>query len=98
MGLKKRGSFTYKDKTPFLYGKISLTFDYWVPKILEWTEEIRKSGFKDWQGKEILVHESCTDFMRISLMFLSAFEKNLTIAKAVDSQKLLDLLGEICLD
>lgn len=91
---KKKGNFTYRDKTPSLYEKTSLTFDYWVPKILEWTEEIRKNGFKDWQGKEILVHESCTDFMRLSLMFLSDFENSLPIAKADDRQKLLSLLGE----
>ena len=91
---KKKGNFTYEDKTPSLYEKISLTFDYWVPKILEWTEEIRKNGFKDWQGEEILVHESCTDFMRLGLMFLSDSENSLPIAKAVDRQKLLSLLGE----
>lgn len=91
---KKKGNFTYKDKTPSLYAKISLTFDYWIPKILEWTEEIRIKDFKDWQGEEILVHESCTDFMRLSLMFLSDFENSLPIAKADDRQKLLSLLGE----
>jgi len=92
--LKKKGNFTYMDKTPSLYQKISLTFDYWVPKIIEWTDEIRKNGLKDWQGKEILVHESCTDFMRLSLMFLSDFDNNIPIAKADDRQKLLNLLGE----
>lgn len=91
---KQKGLLTYKIKTPSIYEKISLTFDYWVPKILEWTEEIRNNGFKDWQGKEILGHESCTDFMRISLLFLSDFDKNLPIAKADDRQKILDLLGE----
>ena len=91
---KKKGSLTYKDKTPSLYEKISLTFDYWVPKIFEWTGEIRDKGFKEWQGEEILVHESCTDFMRLSLMFLSDFENKLPIAKADDRQKLLNLLGK----
>lgn len=91
---KQKGLLTYKIKTPSIYEKISLTFDYWVPKILEWTEEIRNNGFKDWQGKEIFGHESCTDFMRISLLFLSDFDKNLPIAKADDRQKILDLLGE----
>lgn len=91
---KKKGNFTYKDKAPSLYQKISLTFDYWVPKIIEWTDEIRKNGLKDWHGKEILGHESCTDFMRLSLMFLSDFDNNLPIAKADDRQKLLNLLGE----
>ncbi|HPF52365.1 MAG TPA: hypothetical protein PK335_12355 [Draconibacterium sp.] len=61
---------------------------------MEWTEEIRKNGFKDWQGEEILAHESCTDFMRLSLMFLSDFENSLPFAKADDRQKLLSLLGE----
>lgn len=91
---KQKGFLTYKTKTPSLYEKISLTFDYWVPKIIEWTEEIRNNGFKDWYGEEIFVHESCTDFMRLSLMFLSDFENNLPIAKADDRQKLLNLLGE----
>ena len=40
---KKKGFFTYAEEMPSLYKKISLTFDYWVPKILDWTQEIRKT-------------------------------------------------------
>lgn len=29
---KVKGNFTFADRTPSLYGKTSLTFDYWVPK------------------------------------------------------------------
>jgi len=91
---KKKGNFTFAEKTPSLYAKISLTFDYWVPKILEWTEEIRDKEYQDWKGKNILEQETCTDFMRLSLMFLSETEKNPPIAKADDREKFMDLLGE----
>lgn len=91
---KNKGNFTFAEKTPSLYGKISLTFDYWIPKILEWTEEIRDKGNQDWKGKNILEQETCTDFMRLSLMFLSETEKNPPIAKADDREKFIGLLGE----
>jgi len=91
---KSKGNFTYHEKTPSLYAKISLTFDYWIPKILEWTEEVRNKGIKEWQGEKILEHESCTDFMRLSLMFLSDIEKNPPFAKADDRIKILSLLGD----
>lgn len=90
----KKGNFTFAEKTPSLYAKISLTFDYWVPKILEWTEEIRDKEYQDWEGKNILEQETCTDFMRLSLMFLSETEKNPPIAKADDREKFMGLLGE----
>ena len=91
---KNKGNFTFAEKTPSLYGKISLTFDYWIPKILEWTEEIRDKGNQDWKGKNILEQKTCTDFMRLSLMFLSETEKNPPIAKADDREKFIGLLGE----
>lgn len=91
---KKKGNYTYAEKLPTLYSKISLTFDYWVPKILEWTEEIRSNDLKDWKSEHILKHDSCTDFMRISLMFLSETKNNPPIAKAKDREKLLELFGE----
>ncbi len=91
---KNKGIFTFAERTPSLYGKISLTFDYWVPKILEWTEEIRDKDLKEWQGNSILEQESCTDFMRLSLLFLSETEKNPPMAKADDREKFLGLLGE----
>lgn len=87
---KKKGFFTYADEMPALYKKISLTFDYWVPKILDWTHEVREKGLKDWRGEAILNHEACTDFMRISLMFLSAPDNNLPIAKSDMREKLLN--------
>jgi hypothetical protein len=91
---KNKGIFTFAEKTPSLYGKISLTFDYWVPKILEWTEEIRDKGFKDWKGERILEQGTCTDFMRLSLLFLAETEKNPPLAKAEDREKFMGLLGE----
>ncbi len=86
---KKIGFFTYAEEMPSLYKKISLTFDYWVPKILDWTQEIREKGLKEWKGEAIQKHETCTDFMRIALMFLSAPETNLPIAKSDVREKML---------
>lgn len=77
---KKKGFFTYSEAMPTLYQKISLTFDYWIPKILDWTQELREKGLSDWKGEASMQHESCTDFMRIALMFLSD-ANNLPIAK-----------------
>lgn len=79
---KKKGFFTYAEEMPALYKKISLTFDYWVPKILDWTQEIREKKLKDWKGEAILQFECCTDFMRIALMFISAPQCNSPIAKS----------------
>ncbi len=86
---KKKGFFTYAEEMSSLYKKISLTFDYWVPKILDWTQEIREKGLKEWKGEAIQEHETCTDFMRLSLMFLSAPETNLPIAKSDVREKIL---------
>jgi hypothetical protein len=86
---KKKGFFTFAEEMPSLYKKISLTFDYWVPKILDWTEEIREKGLKEWKGEAIQKHETCTDFMRIALIFLSAPETNLPIAKSDVREKIL---------
>ena len=86
---KKKGFFTYAEEMPSLYKKISLTFDYWVPKILDWTQEIREKGLKEWKGDAIQEHETCTDFMRLALMFLSAPETNLPIAKSDVREKML---------
>jgi hypothetical protein len=91
---KKKGVFTYKNVMPSLYPKTSLTFDYWVPKILDWTKEIRAQKLKEWKGETILQHESCTDFMRICLLFLSDPKDNIPIAKAEDREALLKLIGE----
>lgn len=79
---KKKGFFTYAEDMPALYKKISLTFDYWVPKILDWTQEIREKGLKEWKGEAIQQYETCTDFMRIALMFISDPKTNLSIAKS----------------
>lgn len=78
---KKKGFLTYAENMPTLYQKISLTFDYWVPKILDWTQELREKGLTDWKEEASMQHESCTDFMRIALMFLSDIKNNLPIAK-----------------
>lgn len=86
---KKKGFFTYAEEIPSLYNKISLTFDYWVPKILDWTQEICEKELKEWKGEAIQEHETCTDFMRLALMFLSAPETNLPIAKSDVREKML---------
>jgi hypothetical protein len=91
---KTKGVFTYAEPTPALYKKTSLTFDYWVPKMLEWTEEIRGKKLPDWKNEAVLEHESCTDHMRISLLFLSNPDKQVPIAKAEGRQALMSLLGE----
>jgi hypothetical protein len=94
MTAKGKGIFTYAQPLPSIYKKTSLTFDYWIPKILEWTEEIRSKGLNDWKGVEIMKHESCTDFMRICLLFLTNTKNNPPIAKAEDRESLLKLFGE----
>ena len=94
MPAKAKGNFTYAMPTPSIYKKTSLTFDYWVPKFIEWTDEIRSKKLKNWKGDEILQHESCTDFMRICLLFLSNTKNNPPIAKAEDREAILRLLGE----
>lgn len=91
---KAKGTYTYAEKIPSLYPKISLTFDYWMPKIFDWADEIRAKNLKDWKGETILEHESCSDFMRICLLFLSDIKKNPPIAKAEDREALLKLIGE----
>jgi len=91
---KTKGAFTYALPTPSLYKKISLTFDYWIPKFIEWTDEIRNKNLKDWKDDNILQHESCTDFMRICLLFLSDTKNNPPIAKTEDREAVLKLFGE----
>jgi hypothetical protein len=91
---KIKGSFTFEKAMPSLYKKTSLTFDYWVPKILEWTTEIRDKNLKEWKNESILQHESCTDFMRICMLFLSDNKNNPPIAKTEDRMSLLTLLNE----
>ncbi len=91
---KIKGMLTFARPLPGLYPKTSLTFDYWVPKILEWTGEVRQKNLTGWKGPEILNHDSCTDFMRISLMFLSDPAAYPPIAKAEDRESALRLLGE----
>ncbi len=95
MPAKKKGSFTYAAPLPALYAKTSLSFDYWVPKILEWVSEIRRDGLSAWRGPAILKHESCTDFIRIALLFLSNPIGCPPFAKAEDRQALLErVFGE----
>lgn len=91
---KTKGVMTYAQALPALYKKTSLTFDYWIPKILEWTNEIRSKNLNDWKGDSIHQYESCTDFMRICLLFLSDHENNPTIAKTEDREALLNLFEE----
>lgn len=91
---KTKGISTYAQPLPSIYKKTSLTFDYWMPKILEWTTEIRSKNLKQWKNDQILLHESCTDFMRICLLFLSDTKLNPPIAKAEDRAAILALLGE----
>ncbi len=92
---KKRGFFTYAAPLPALYVKTSLSFDYWVPKILEWAGEIRREGLSAWRGTAILRHESCTDFMRIALLFLSDPIGCPPVAKTDDRAALLErVFGE----
>ncbi|MFA6127863.1 MAG: hypothetical protein WC699_11200 [Bacteroidales bacterium] len=94
MPAKVKGMYTFAHPLPGLYLKTSLTFDYWVPKILEWTAEVRKKGLAAWKGEAILHHEACTDFMRISLLFLSEPDHHPPVAKAEERETLLMLLGE----
>lgn len=91
---KTKGFSVLTHPLPSLYKKTSLTFDYWIPKMLEWTTEIRNKNLRDWRGEAILQHESCTDFMRICLLFLSDTTTNPPLAKAEDREALLKLLGE----
>ncbi|MDX2281589.1 MAG: hypothetical protein NW218_18520 [Saprospiraceae bacterium] len=86
---KAKGQFTYAQPLPAIYKKTSLTFDYWMPKILEWAEEIRSKNLQSWRGESILAHESCTDFMRCCLLFLSNPETHTPIAKAEDREAIL---------
>ncbi len=90
---KKKGVFTYANPVPSLYAKTSLTFDYWAPKILDWTQEIRKRKMKELKSA-ITDSESCTDFMSVCVLFLSDQKKNVPIAKAEDRTAFLRLFGE----
>lgn len=90
---KKKGSFTFAEDMPSLYPKTSLTFDYWVPKILEITREVREKKITDWKHDATLAVESCTDFIRICLIFLSDPATKVPIAKAEDRESMLKLLG-----
>ena len=91
---KKKGGLTYAAPLPALYAKTSLTFDYWVPKTLEWVGEIRREGLTQWRGAAILQHESCTDFMRIALLFLADPAGSPPVAKQEEREALLTVLGE----
>jgi hypothetical protein len=91
---KKKGVFTYGESVAAVYPKTSLTFDYWVPKIFEVTREVREKKIRDWKGEPTSALESCTDFMRICLIFLSDPAKNIPIAKAEDRQAFLGLFGQ----
>ncbi len=91
---KTKGVSTFVQPLASLYKKTSLTFDYWIPKMLEWTLEIRSKNLKEWKGEAIFQHESCTDFMRICLLFLSDIKVNPPVAKAEDREALLKLFGE----
>ena len=86
---KTKGQFTYSEPLPAIYRKTSLTFDYWMPKILEWTEEIRSKNLPEWQEESILSHENCTDFMRCCLLFISDPEAAPPVAKAEDREVIL---------
>lgn len=90
---KVKNSFTFARPAAFLYKKTSLTFDYWMPKFLEWTSEVRSRKLKSWKGNAILEHESCTDFMRICPLFLSDPQHCPPIAKAEDRESILKLNG-----
>lgn len=91
---KTRGLFTFALPTPSIYQKNSLTFDYLVPKIIEWTREVRTKKLSAWKGENIMEHESCTDFMRICLMFLSDPKHNTPFAKADDRLTMMKLLDQ----
>jgi hypothetical protein len=91
---KKNGVFTYKEEVPSLYAKTSLTFDYWVPKILDWTIETREKKIKEWKNGSALQLEACTDFMSVCLQFLSDPKNNIPIAKAEDREAFLKIFGE----
>jgi hypothetical protein len=91
---KKKDVFTYQDEMPSLYPKTSLTFDYWVPKVLDWTQEIRSQGIRAWRNGAATNLDSCTDFMTVCVAFLAAPDSNVPIAKSEDRRAFLDLLGE----
>jgi hypothetical protein len=90
----KKGIFTYKENVPSLYPKTSLTFDYWAPKLLDWTKEIRDKKVKDWKNGAATEFDTCTDFMRICLQFIADPAGNVPIAKAEDREAFLEILGE----
>lgn len=87
---KAKGTFTYAQPMPTLYPKISLTFDYWVPKVLDWSKELREKGWSEWKGNATFQHESCTDFMRIAMQFLSDPAQALPICKQDTRMALLE--------
>ena len=87
---QKKGFLTYAAPLPSLYAKTSLSFDYWVPKIFDWVSEIRRDNLSTWRGTAILDHESCTDFMRIALLFLSDPVGCPPVAKSDERQALLE--------
>jgi hypothetical protein len=91
---KAKGTCVLAQPMPALYAKTSLTFDHWVPKLLEWMDEVRTKGLRTWRGKAILEHEACTDFMRIALLFLNDPTGEPPIAKAEEREKLLALFGQ----
>jgi hypothetical protein len=90
---KKKGILTYKNEMPSLYPKTSLTFDYWVPKMLEWTQDIRKERITDWKNGSAMQLDTCTDFMDVCLTFVANPANKVPIAKAEDREAFLGLLG-----
>jgi hypothetical protein len=88
------GRLTFRDAMQSLYPKTSLTFDYWVPKILEWTREIRATRTKGWKDGAATRLESCTDFMRVCPEFVAEPSDNVPIAKAEHRETLIRLAGE----
>lgn len=91
---KKKGVFTYKSAMPSLYPRTSLTFDYWVPKMLDWTQDIRAHRISEWRSGTATSLDSCSDFMSVCIAFLSDPDRNVPIAKAEDREALLGLTGE----
>lgn len=90
----KKGAFTFKQAMPSLYPKTSLTFDYWVPKVLDWTQDIRANGITAWKSDGATGLDGCTDFMNVCVTFLSDPQSNVPIAKVEDREAFLSLLGE----
>jgi hypothetical protein len=90
----KKDALTYEREMPSLYPRTSLTLDYWVPKLLDWTRDIRAERISEWRNGAATSLDSCTDFMSVCIAFLADPRENIPIAKADDREALLRLLGE----